>query len=64
MIEDVVWCVNDFLSQYYFNGDKQAIEWVEVNFGFIIYQGNISVNILDGENWDSLIVWAVINMIW
>lgn len=63
MIEDAAWRANDSLSQHYFNGDKQAIERVEVNLGPSTYKGNLSVNILDGENRDSLTARAVTNTI-
>ncbi len=63
MIEAAAWRANDSLSQHYFNGDKQAIERVEVNLGPTTYQGNISVNIMDGENRDSLTARAVTNTI-
>ena len=62
-IEDAAWRANDSLSQHYFNGDKQAVERVEVNLGPTTYQGNISINILDGENRDSLTARAVTNTI-
>mgnify|MGYP000099414218 CR=1 FL=1 len=63
MIEEAAWRANDSLSQHYFNGEKQAIERVEVNLGPSTYKGNLSVNILDGENRDSLTARAVTNTI-
>ncbi|MBV6654777.1 MAG: efflux RND transporter permease subunit [Mameliella sp.] len=63
MIEAAAWRANDSLSQHYFNGEKQAIKRVEVNLGPSTYSGNLSVNILDGENRDSLTARAVTNSI-
>ncbi|NBC07538.1 MAG: MMPL family transporter [Bacteroidetes bacterium] len=62
-IEQSAWAVNDSLSQHYFKGEKQAIERVQVDLGPTTYKGSLSVNILDGENRDSLTARAVTNSI-
>ncbi|MCG8329079.1 MAG: efflux RND transporter permease subunit [Chitinophagales bacterium] len=62
-IEQAAWRANDSLSQHFFNGEKNAIERIEMNIGPSTYAGNISVNILDGENRDSMRLRDVINAI-
>lgn len=62
-IEQSAWAANDSLSQHYFKGEKQAIERVQVDLGPTTYKGSLSVNILDGENRDSLTARAVTNSI-
>ena len=62
-IEQAAWRANDSLNQHFFNGEKSAIERIEMNIGPSTYAGSISVNILDGENRDSMRLRDVINAI-
>jgi len=62
-IEQAAWEANDSLSQHFFNNDKQAIERIEKNIGPSTYEGSLSVNILDGENRDSMRLRDVTNAI-
>ena len=62
-IEQAAWAANEDLSQHYFNGEKQAIERIEKSIGPSTYEGSLSVNILDGENRDSMRLRNVINAI-
>ncbi|MCB0596420.1 MAG: efflux RND transporter permease subunit [Lewinellaceae bacterium] len=62
-IEQAAWRANEKLSQRFFNGEKQAIQRIEKNIGPSTYAGNLSVNLLDGENRDSLKLRDVINAI-
>ena len=62
-IEQSAWAANDSLSQHYFNDEKQAIERVQLNLGPTTYKGSLSVNILGGEDRDSLTARAVTNSI-
>jgi len=62
-IQASAWEANDSLSQHYFDGKKEAIERIELNLGPTTYQGNLNVNILDGEERDSLSARTVTNTI-
>lgn len=62
-IEESIWAVNEDLSDHYFDGEKQAIQRVEKNVGPTTYEGSISINLLDGENRDSLALRTVINAV-
>ena len=62
-IEQASWEANEELSERFFNQDKDAILRVEKRIGPSTYQGSLSVNILDGENRDSMRLRDVINMI-
>jgi multidrug efflux pump subunit AcrB len=62
-IEEAAWKANEQLSQHFFGNDKEAILRIEKNIGPTTYQGSLSVNILDGENRDSMRLRDVINAI-
>ena len=62
-IEAATWRANEQLSQHFFKGEKQAIRQVEKNIGPSTYAGGLSINLLDGENRDSLSLRDVINAI-
>ena len=62
-IEAATWRANEQLSQHFFKGEKQAIRQVEKNIGPSTYAGGLSINLLDGENRDSLSLRDVINVI-
>ena len=62
-IEQAAWRANEKLSQRFFNGEKQAIQRIEKKIGPSTYAGTLSVNLLDGENRDSLKLRDVINAI-
>lgn len=62
-IEAAAWRANEKLSQQFFNGEKQAIQRIEKNLGPTTYEGNLSINLLDGENRDSLKLRDVVNAI-
>lgn len=62
-IEEAVWTANDQLSKSYFNGEKEAVLFVQKNIGPSSYEGNIDIKLLGGEFRDSLRVRDVINAV-
>lgn len=62
-IEDAAKRANDKLSQEFFNGEKQAIERVQLTLGPSTFRGTLDLEILDGENRDPMKVRDVINAI-
>ncbi len=62
-IEAAAWEANERLSDYFFDGEKEAILRVEKNLGPSTYEGSINVAILPGEERDSMRLRRVINAI-
>ncbi len=54
---------NDTLSAQYFDNEKRAIGQTEINLGPTTYQGSMTVNLLEGEERDSLRLRTVANLI-
>lgn len=62
-IEEATWAVNDELSDYFFDNEKEAILKVEKIVGPTSYEGRINITLLDGESRDSLKARRVSNAI-
>ncbi|PHN08024.1 efflux RND transporter permease subunit [Flavilitoribacter nigricans] len=62
-IEDAAKRANEKLSQQFFNGEKEAIERIQMTIGPSTFRGSIDLAILDGENRDPMKVRDVINAI-
>lgn len=62
-IEDAAKRANEKLSQQFFNGEKQAIERIQMTVGPSTFRGSIDLAILDGESRDPMKVRDVINAI-
>ena len=45
---------DDSLSQHFFNDEKRAVEQTEIRLGPTTFQGQLTVNLLDGDKRDSL----------
>ncbi len=62
-IEDAAWAANDSLSRVFFRNEKQVVQQVEISLGPTTYEGSLNVEILNGEERDSLLVRDVTNAI-
>lgn len=62
-IVESTWAANDYLSEHFYNDEKQAILRVEKNLGPTTYEGNISFTLLDSELRDSMRMIDVINAV-
>lgn len=62
-IESAAWRANEKLSQQYFNGEKEAVLYVQKAVGPSTYEGKVDIKLLTGELRDSLRVREVINTI-
>ncbi len=62
-VAEAAWEANDSLSEYFFNGNKEPIEQIQVNLGPTSYEGSLSVQILGGEARDTMQTRDVANAI-
>jgi multidrug efflux pump subunit AcrB len=62
-IEDAAKRANDKLSKQFFNGEKQAVERIELTVGPSTYRGSLNIELLDGESRDPMKARDVINAI-
>ncbi|MCB0634967.1 MAG: efflux RND transporter permease subunit, partial [Lewinella sp.] len=62
-IADAAWQANDTLSEAYFNNEKEAIRFVEVNLGPTTYQGTVRIAILEGDYREDLSLQTVVNTV-
>ncbi len=62
-IRAAAWRANEQLSKEYFNNEKQAIEQIETKIGPTTYEGSLNIQLLGGEERDSLNLRTVSNLI-
>ncbi len=62
-IADAAWSANKDLSEEYFNGEKQAIERVDLRLGPTTYEGSLTIALLEGEAREDLRLREAINRV-
>lgn len=62
-VREAAWRANEKLSKEYFNNEKQAIEQIQTIVGPSTYQGSLNIQLLSGEERDSLNLRTVSNLI-
>ena len=62
-IRAAAWRANEQLSQQYYDNEKQAITQIETRLGPSTYQGSLNIQLLNGEERDSLRLREVSNLI-
>lgn len=62
-IADAAWEANDSLSERIFNGEKKPIKQIQLSVGPTTYEGTLNIEILGGEERDTMRVRDVANAI-
>ncbi len=62
-IEAAAWRANDTLANRYFGGEKQPVKQVQLNIGPTTYEGNLNIEVIGGEERDSLFLRDIVNVI-